>query len=94
MNYHVTLARNNVYGELGGSRFLCSLDDFNKLCAAVIVKKKELALQVFEHCSYHQGSDLAQINQPFFKFILVREYFNKTGFWGLLSTWRPLFTFL
>ena len=40
MKYHVTLAHNDVFGELAGSQFPCSLDDFNEPCTAVIVKKK------------------------------------------------------
>ena len=40
MKYHITLARNNVIGKLGGSHFPYSLDDFNEPCTAVIVKKK------------------------------------------------------
>ena len=40
MKYHVTLASNDVFGELAGSRSPCSLDDFNESCTAVIVKKK------------------------------------------------------
>ena len=40
MKYHVTLARNDVFGELAASRFPCSLDDFNRPCTVVIVKKK------------------------------------------------------
>ena len=40
MKYHITLARNDVIGKLGGSRFPYSLDHFNEPCTAVIVKKK------------------------------------------------------
>ena len=84
MKYHITLARNDVIGKLGGSRFPYSLDDFNEPCTAVIVKKRTGT----PSCSY-----LAQMIQHLKKFIFVRV-FKKKGFWGLLSTWRPLFTFL
>ena len=54
MKYHITLARNDVIGKLGGSRFPYSLDDFNEPCTAVIVKKK-LARQVFARYSSTRG---------------------------------------
>ena len=68
-----------------------SLDDLNEPCTAVIVKK-ELARQV-SVCYSSKCSYLAQMIRHFLKFIFVRV-FKKQGFWGLLSTWRPLFTFL
>ena len=40
MKYHITLARNDVFGELVGSGSSCSLDDYNEPCTAVIVEKK------------------------------------------------------
>ena len=40
MKYHITLARNDVIGKLGGSRFPYSLDDFNEPCTGVIVTKR------------------------------------------------------
>ena len=40
MQYHITLARNNVIGKLGGSRSPCSLDDFSEPCTSAIVKKR------------------------------------------------------
>ena len=72
MEYHVTLARNDVIGELAGARSQCSVDDFNETCTAVIVKKL-LARQVFIHFSSHQYSNLAQMIQFKEKIILVRE---------------------
>ena len=91
MKYHITLARNDVIGKLGGSRFPYFLDDFNEPCTAVIVKKRTGTPRFVRYsskCSY-----FAQMVQNFLKFIVVRV-FKKNGFWGLLSTWRPLFTFL
>ena len=41
MNYHITLARNDIFGKLTGSSFPCSLDDFNEPCTAIIIKKKK-----------------------------------------------------
>ena len=75
MKYHITLARNDVIGKLGGSRFPYSLDDFNEPCTAVIMKKK-LARQVFVRCS-SRCSYFSQIIQHFFKFIFVRVFKKK-----------------
>ena len=63
MKYHVTVAHNDVFGKLASSCSPCSLDNFNEPCTAVIVKKKELARQVFVHYFSHQCSNLAQIIQ-------------------------------
>ena len=40
MKYHVTVACNDVFRELVGSRSPCSLEDINEPCTAVIVKKR------------------------------------------------------
>ena len=83
----VVIARSPSIGKLGGSRFPYFLDDFNEPCTAVV--KKRTGTPVFvrysSKCSY-----LAQMIQHFLKFIFVRV-FKRKGFWGLLSTWRPLF---
>ena len=69
-----------------------SLDDFNEPCTAVIVKKKNW---------YAKFLYATHLNAPtwlkwfkIFKNLFLLEYLKKKVFWGLLSTWRPLFTFL
>ena len=46
MKYHFTLAQNDVFGELAGSHFPCSLDDFNEPSTALIVKKRTATLSL------------------------------------------------
>ena len=67
MECNIKLARNDVIGKLAGSRALCSLENFNEQCTAVIVKK---VTDTSSFCTL---------------LILFSE---------LLSTCRPLFTFL
>ena len=46
MKYHITLAKNDVIGELSSSRIPCSIDDFNEPCKTAVIVKKKLARQV------------------------------------------------
>ena len=79
MEYHVTLARNDVFGELTGPRFPCSIDDFNEPCPAVIVKKRTGTLS-FYTLLISSELQLDSNDLIFFLFIIVREYLKKKKF--------------
>ena len=91
MKYHITLARNDVIGKVGSSRSPCSLDDFNISCTAVIAKKKNCHAKFSYATHLNAPTWLRWFN--IFKNLFLPEYLKKKGLWGLLSTWRLLFTF-
>ena len=77
--------------SVANKNLLSLFDDFNEPCTAVILKK---ICQVFVRYS-SQFSYLAQMIQNYvLEIYFFLRVFKKKGFCGLLSTWRPLFTFL
>ena len=84
MKYHIKLARNDVIGELAGSRSSRSLDDFSEPFTAVIVKKRTGTpsfIRYLSQCSY-----LAQIIQYFSN--VCQRVFKKRDFGALASTFH------
>ena len=69
-----------------------SLDDFNELCTAVIVKKKNWHAKCLYATHLTAPTWLKWFN--ILKNLVLSVYLKKKGFCGLLSTWRPLFIFL
>ena len=88
--YHITIAYNDVINKLAGSRSLCSLDDFNEYSSYCKENNWHAKFVYTTHLSALTWLKWFKMCRNFF---FPRVLKKKTGFWGLLSTWRPLFHF-